>query len=154
MGATDPGFQALVDRLLPNRGPSTNQWIPYCVIVTNHTEHTLIDVAVAWRLSSPGRPDRDHVVSGLIMHPDRRIGPGKSAIEFPVGTILAPYEFTDHQNYSVDVGEYRSAGAVVISLDAGAFESGQFVGPDATHEFERLRAEVSRRGRPGLAIHR
>src|SRR5580700_8279798 len=72
MGSADPSFQALLDRLLPNRGPSTNQWIPYCVIVTNHTQHTLTDVAVAWRLSSAGRPDRDHVMSGLIMHPDRR----------------------------------------------------------------------------------
>jgi hypothetical protein len=154
MGAADPGFRALLDRLLPNRGPLTNQWIPYSVIVTNHTDHTLIDVAVSWRVSSPARQDREHVVSGLIMHPDRRIGPGMSAIEFPVGTILGPYEFTDHQNSSVDVGEYRGAASVVISLDGVAFDSGQFMGPDATHEFERLQAEVRRRGWPGLIIHR
>jgi hypothetical protein len=56
VGPQSPEFLPLIDGVLgPTRQPTTNDWLPYSVILTNQTEDKIVGIAIRWTTVDPIR---------------------------------------------------------------------------------------------------
>src|SRR5579872_2586398 len=138
--AQAPQASPYVDQILgPIRSELLNAWLPYGVVLRNCSAQPLMAVAVRWEVTGPdGRIDKVVMENTAWDQSAYRLPPGKNVVVLPV-LVLSDGSRLPASSVpgSGKLPGFQSAQSIKVNLDGVVFPSGQFVGPDIGHEFER-----------------
>jgi hypothetical protein len=170
--SADPAFPQLLSRYLNDNGKKhLSETVPFSAFLVNRGKKHVVAYVIKWemrgingqtttqfssysqpgillgyRVNIPTAPGQRHVISPgslRLFSPNAPIDPeGKSAL----GSVsaISPKEDLDYSIRPID--RARSAVPrvtdITVSLDGAFFDDGQFVGPNTSHYFERIKAET------------
>ena len=149
LGPESPQYGPYLDQIIgPARSPLLSAWLPYGVVLRNCTAQPLMAVAVHWEVTGADGPAGKFTIEATAWdRPDHRLAAGKNAVAIPVllfqeGSRLPPqYQLNPPAGAPLgstgSLPRFQSAQTIKVNLDGVVFPSGQFVGPDLSHEFER-----------------
>lgn len=149
IGPGDSSFIHTVTQVLgPSRTPSISDWLPFSVVVSNSSSQPMVGIVVRWALfdsadnNNHNNPSDVYTFSRASPSPTAQLPPGKTVVVLPGWVLQMPVlsspDPTSEPDHFDRVQSFRSATRIEITLDGVVFASGQFVGPDLSHEFESM----------------
>jgi hypothetical protein len=131
--------------------------------VHGRTSQAIVAVAVRWEAVSGNRTTPLTISSyGIAVQPRFQLAPGQTGLFLPQGGLLLdasrlPAEFQlppppGGIPHSDQLQRFRQAGTIELTLDGVIFASGQFVGPNGAHEYERYIDETTVPPRIGAKV--
>ena len=140
LGPPDAEYEAAIRQFLgPLRMAEVTTWLPFGVVVRNHTAETIVAVAVRWQLTSDSGMMQYSLAQRDFENPHAQLPPGKDGVLLPAGWLANHLLLPPPDN----LPDFRGARTVEVSLDGVVFASGQFAGPDTGKEFESYIADAT-----------
>jgi hypothetical protein len=143
VGSDRPKFNDTLTRVLGlSRSKSENDWLPFSAMLTNNTP--LMAVVARWeKVLLDGSTETYTFDRSFFDSPAHRIGLGKTVAVLPYWIFEKPLpaghvDLTDRPDHAEKVQSFQKASRVRVTLDGIVLASGQFLGPDQSHQFEHL----------------
>jgi hypothetical protein len=148
MGPNDLNFINSVTQVLgPSRTASVNDWLPFSVVLTDSSSQSIRATVVRWAFFRPDNNNNlsdTYVLSRTFLSSAGQLQPGKTVIVLPgwvlQGPVSSGQDPTDEPDHLARVQSFQAATRIEITLDGVLFASGQFVGPNLSHQFESMSA--------------
>ena len=140
LGPPDAEYAAAIRHFFgpPGRAEVTT-WLPFGVLVANHTAETLVAVAVRWQLTSDSGTMQYSLAEQAFDSPRALVPPGGNGVALPAGWLADSLRLPPPSN----LPDFRGARTIEATLDGVVFASGQFAGPDTGKEFESYVADTT-----------
>jgi hypothetical protein len=130
----------------PDQPANLKAWLPYGVVVSNHSPDSLAGAGVMWSAEFEGRPlHRSAGVNGQWFHaPARQIKPGQSILVTPEGIVTGPRELKQYSDGRKlgNLPNFQRASRIEVAIEDVVLASGQFLGSDEFRDYEQLQAEI------------
>lgn len=140
LGPLDAEYAAAIQHFFgPPRRAEVTTWLPFGVMVANHTAETIVAVAVRWQLTSESGTMQYSLAQEAFDSPRALLPPGENGVALPAGWLAGSLRLPPPD----DLPDFRQARTVEATLDGVVFASGQFAGPDAGKEFESYVADTT-----------
>ena len=153
LGPPSAEFTAATDQFFgSSRSANLTNWLPFGVVIANHTSQSIMGVAICWQLTTAdGRTLGYHLTYEAFDRPNARLRPGQMGVAVGMTLILnprrLPAQFRAAAPGSVQtpgsLPNFQSAQSVEATLDGVIYASGQFAGPDTFKTYETYVANTT-----------